>query len=677
MRSARKQARVAAANFLPLAGMCSTHEPWALPKGKLALASNVMFEFALKGDKLSKQGRTRPGTTRLTNSALPNGESLLADLEVRGVQYLASDAHIYYLDGNSDPQEIGDVAAAPWLFEYRGFCLVCDGGYAKHIDPADGNAYGVLWDVAAYMVDYLSGGSDDGSWALYSGADTRAGMKVTLPTWGPGDVPQDTVRAMLSKTGSPTGNAVMKLYNADGSSLLATSDPLDVSTLGSSALQQELIAASAHGAASGETIIAVIEYDGGDASDHIKLHYDSVASDGVGITYDGSWSAVDSSKAPLMTLGAGLPPKAAVAVRKNERLMLMGGGADNSVKSRVNYSNINDPFNWGAQTYQAGAAGWFPVDSDDGGYINGALSYYENVYLSKAGNKSIHAISGKTPGEDGDLSSAPVFHHEGCMGRTMCEVGNNILFLNGAEVLALEAVPGGGFGNIRKFPKSHDISDLVAEYASSNAFAVYNRSYAQYWLQLEGLDSTLVLHLVSGDWVRYDWAGLTPTSFSHQDGVTHLGSGGHLYKLDDSVVGSDGAYGESLGNSFEAEVWGPMLDLGQPMGSKEFKQLVYQLSARLGAQAQIKFKLNMEKKESTALALSLLVPLDDDVSMSELEGLSAEDWVYPVGGGGNRLATQRLNFRARYCQVGMGLNPGGAPVYWGPIQIQYAVLGAD
>ncbi len=685
MKASLKHSSTKAYNFLPAAGMRTTVEPWLLPTNKLAYASNVLLVAAEdERDELSVKARTRPGTRRLSTAALPEGEQVLAHLRLAGVDYLASDAHIYHLDSSGQPQLIGEVAAKPSLLEYLGYCLVMDGGYLETVDPQSAHAHNVVWDTAGFMADLL--GEDpttsDGSISLYSGSITRAGFKTTLEDWGPGTVPLSSVKAYLSKTGSPTGNAVAKIFSEDGSSLLATSENLDVSELATTMSQQSLEADTPHQAQAGSTVIVVVEYSGGDASNKVNLHYKSAASGGQAITCTGStWSAVDASKNPMMTLGPGLSPKALVGKANYERIWCGGAGESAAERSYLYYNYFNDLYNWGNKLYQGGSAGYIGVARHDGGEINGIVRYFWDLYVSKGGaNQSLHAVTGSNPDPDsGDLKVKAVFNNEGAAcGDSLAEIGNNILMLDNDALLAVEGIQGGGFGDVRKYPASVDVANLITPEGAAGAFATYDRERDVYLLQLAGADYSLAYSALLRGWTYWRWAGLSPTMFNHQDGTTFIGSGGYLYALDDGVGGRDGWFDSTdTGQGFEAELWGPMRSFDTPGAAKELDWLVYQLSARMGASGQVMIRTDYGKVEAPALTRKVLVPLDDDVAVGELGSIIVEHWDYPVGSTSNRLQAQNLHFNAKLIQVGLRLRPGGAPVFLGPVSLNVVSLGRN
>ena len=318
-------------------------------------------------------------------------------------------------------------------------------------------------------------------------------------------------------------------------------------------------------------------------------------------------------------MGPGLPPRAAWGAVKGERLEVGGGDwplAEDAAK--LYYCGLNNPYQWGARLYNGADAGWIGVERGLGGAINGLVKYFNDLYVSKSGPASIHRQTGNAPGVDGDMAVAEVFPELGALaGDTLADVGNNILFL-ADQVLGMEGVQ--AMATCASGPKSEDISDLVNRHKSPQAFACYHAPHDQYWLQLPGLGFTLVLHVLLGDWSFYQWEGFTPSCFVHQDGQTCIGGDdGHLYRVDESVVGQDGQAEWS-----RCEVWGPMLDLGDGRRDKHVHGFGYLMTARMGATAKLRFRLDYESVERPALVREIFAPIDVGG-----DGQAAE----PAGGG--------------------------------------------
>ena len=678
MRSAAKQYKVKRKQALQAGGMVTSKEPWLIPRGKLARAVNIRLITTPYGDgKLALQAVTRPGTRRLSASPLPGGQAIKAHLRYLGVDFVAGDTGLYRLvDG--EPVFICSLASAPELLPYRGKVMVLDGGYAKSVDPSDGYACSVLWDEDGYLWDWLDADLDAGQ-KLYSGSVTRFGIKDASPAFGPGAIPITQVSVWLSRVGSPTGSVLVKAYAADGTTLLGSGELTDLTTtLGTASTLQSLYLEAAAGqdlsTPQNTERYIVIEYASGDSSNCVQVHYANVSSGGKGVSYSGAWS-LQAAKQPVMAVTPGLPPMASTGAVRDDRLWLAGGDwVDEADKSKAHYSGLGNCWSWGSRMYVGGSAGWIGVDRLDGGVINQITGWFGGLVISKSGRQSLHLISGRIPGED--LGVTRLFLDEGSQGKTLTQSGNSLLFLNDS-VLALEGVQ--EFGDVRKLPRSQDIQDLVNQYQGEGAFSVYHRAHDQYFLQLPGLDSTLVLHLLPRAWTMYSWAGFVPTCFSHDDATTFIGAdNGHLYCLEEDLTGVDGYLsGAEPGQSWQVELWGGMDDYGHPGLDKHFKNLSYDLSARLGCSGEIRFKRDFSKLVEDRLTRQLNEPLDDDVTVGELVSLivGSDGELYSVGLGRARKGNQSINFVAKLAQVGLYLNPGGAPVYLGPVTLDLAPMG--
>lgn len=674
MRASQRQQKKKSLSGIPAGGVCTVNEPWLIGTNKCQSAVNMMLLKSPDGrGGWRKQWRTRPGLVKASNSPLPDGGAVKAMARLKGVNYLASTANLYRLDGNGDPQSIGAVAGTPELIPFGGLMAVLDGSYLKAVDPDDSFAYGVLYDLDGRLWDWLSE-EQAGSWELFDGGMTRAGFKITTQAWGPGSIPLSQVKAVMHKTGSPTGDITFQIWSADGATLLGSAI-LDAATLGTGPLQQEVDLLAEAGQSldtSAETVRYVtVDYSEGDDSNKVHLNYAAASAEGKAVTYTGLW-AEDSAKDAIMSLGPGLPPRADLGDIKDERLVVGGGDWPlDEDKAKAGYSGPNDPYRWGSREENGGLAGWIGIERGRGGSINGMCKYFDDLYISKTGEASMHRLSGKTPGEDGDWRRDEVFKNLGALaGRTMFDVGNNILFL-ADQVLGLQGVQ--GYGDVRQWPKSEDIANLVEAHKSANAFACFHAPHDQYWLQLEGLPYTLVFHVLLGEWSFYVWEGFDPACFVHQENETYLGGDdGFLYQVDDSVIGQDGGREWS-----QCEVWGPMIDMGASALDKHIHGYSYLMTARMGAQAKLKFRLDYEKTNRDNLEQTLSAPIASDVTVKELT-LPVEDWLYPPTGQATSLKHHDHQFVAKAVQTGItGIDPGGEHVYLGPLKIQMAILGVS
>ena len=676
MRASRRQAKRKPIKAIPAGGVCTVNEPWLIGSAKCQSAVNMMLIKGQDGKGgYRKQWRTRPGAGRITSQPLPDGRPVKAARLLKGTTYLASDQHLYRLDGQGAPLLVGEVATVPRLLAYAGLLVVLDGGYLKSVDPGDGHAYGILWDEDGFLWGDWGSGDAAGAWSLHAGGTTRAGFLVTAPAWGPGEIPLNEIRAALYKSGVPTGAVALQVWSADGATLLGTGT-LQVEDLPSEALIQDVDIEAEAGreltVAASEDRYVSVEFSGGDGNNAVHLQWAEASGAGAAVTWNGAQWQADGDKDPLLAVGPGLPPRASWGAVKSERLVVGGGNwplAEDAAK--LGYSGLNNPYKWGARQYNGADAGWIGVERGVGGSINGLVKFFTGLFVSKAGPASIHRLSGSVPGFEGDLRMDEIFQELGALaGLSMANVGNNILFL-ADQVLGLEGVQ--GYGDVRQWPRSENVADLVELHKSENAFACYHANHDQYWLQLEGLPYTMVLHVLLGDWSFYLWEGFTPTCFLHQDDQTYVGGDdGHFYQVDDAVIGQDGGAEWS-----RCEVWGPMNDFGDGQRDKHVHGFGYMMSARMGATAKLRFKLDYQSIETGALQRDLSVPIDAGLTVKELT-LPVEDWIYPPTGQSQALKHHDHQFVCKAVQAGVtDIDPGGDHVYLGSFVLDTALLGVS
>lgn len=150
----------------------------------------------------------------------------------------------------------------------------------------------------ATTTDSYSETNYDSDQQLYAGGATGSAQSVT----GDGNK-LTSVSLYLRKVGSPTGNAVVKLYAHSGTfgsssvptgAALATSKNLDVSSLGTSYAVKKIDFDDSefYTLVNATKYCIAIEYSGGDSSNRLEVGYDAGGSHGGNkATYTGSWSA--------------------------------------------------------------------------------------------------------------------------------------------------------------------------------------------------------------------------------------------------------------------------------------------------------------------------------------------------------------------------------------------------
>jgi len=151
------------------------------------------------------------------------------------------------------------------------------------------------------LIDSYSEANQDTQYNMYGASIIGTGQTFNASA---GDVYQ--VKWYLKKSGSPTGNAVAKLYAHTGTfgstgvptgAALATSENLDVSTLTTSFALVPLTFTTGYTLVAGTKYVITLEYSGGDASNYVAWGYDnsSPTHEGNGVGDAGSgWIAVNA-----------------------------------------------------------------------------------------------------------------------------------------------------------------------------------------------------------------------------------------------------------------------------------------------------------------------------------------------------------------------------------------------
>lgn len=224
------------------------------------------------------------------------------------------------------------------------------GTYTLDADDFSGNTPDCINSANAVTVDSYPDSNQSGTQTLGNGTIVGVSQSFTNTTAGT----LSNARFHLSKTLSPTGNAVAKLYtinNAIGGGddiptvLLATSETFDVSTLtGTLTLTQFPFTDEFPLAATTDYVIA-LEYSGGDASNFVNVGTDTTAPTHTGnfATLTGTtWTAVSgtdgiffvsrdgivsvntiNSANPITFTATGSPPST-VVINNNVTLSLSG-----------------------------------------------------------------------------------------------------------------------------------------------------------------------------------------------------------------------------------------------------------------------------------------------------------------------------------------------------------------
>jgi len=239
---------------------------------------------------------TRDGIKKVTSSAIGASVSTIKHVPVSTINYLFmvdSNYNVYAATGNdptfSPGSSIGQMEGPTNIIPFNGKAVLLDG---YEIKWSDGSAIYMAYDDGdgshGYMYRNIIG-SDTTSRALYAGATTKAGSYFGTTQWSGGrKIPFTSVDVWLSKTGSPTGNVYVQVYDV-GQNWLITTSPVKAESLLTSAVEFNLSFTLdvSKGMESAGYYYVVVYYEHGDAANCVNVHSNVVASGGDHVYYDG------------------------------------------------------------------------------------------------------------------------------------------------------------------------------------------------------------------------------------------------------------------------------------------------------------------------------------------------------------------------------------------------------
>ena len=433
---------------------------------------------------------TRDGLTKYTNTAFANNVKFMTLVPIGSTSYelcVDSNYELFYLDGSKNPVSIGTLEGEATIVPYKGVAILLDGSYIKYYD---GSSIKIAYDDGdgdrAYQFNNLSG-SEDSTIALGDGTNVRVAYKFTSQSWTSGyTIPPTKIFAKLSKTGSPTGDITINIRKVSDDSIIASKTFIDVSTLGSTAVEYSVTFSSSDittEMSPSTEYYASLEYSGGDVSNYVNVHCTDVSSNGTAYYYTTTWNA-DTTKAPIMGLRPGRPPKGAFGVVKLNRLFVAGDPDNPGV---VWYSNLTY-LDWSTTN----GGGWIGViDDDANNYAVGALAVqYGDLYVFGTEDQPfLSKLEGSSPDE---YALPPLFQRVWATHKTTMSVVNDLWFSSSGGTDTLRGVQ--EYGDLRAFSESDPVMDKIQAYWDSNAFAGYNPADGQYMLKLNGYRKVLVCH---------------------------------------------------------------------------------------------------------------------------------------------------------------------------------------
>ena len=512
--------------------------------------------------KYSRLGKWvgRQGLKKISSNPTSGAVKNIEYIPIDGNNYIFlvdANYNLYKCSGdepNIDPGiSLGPLEGSAWLIPFNNKCIILDGGYIKQCDGSEINlAYDNGEGLSGYLYNNVCPAQDEGS-KLYSGGNTKVGSNFTTPLWGSGKLPLLSGDIWISKTGSPSGDVTISLYDSTGATCLATSDPITCDELTLSAMQRRFYFDGSYQLSPNTSYKFVLEFSGGDADNYIVAHT-FTANPGDMTYYNGSSWADNTTKSVKLGIKPGLPPKGSFGAIRGQRLFV---GGDPDHRGYLWYSNLKTAFDWSTSPsvlvtntgYDYNGGGFLTVSDSEGNVnpIGGIISHFGDLIVFGTKERPFIAkLTGVTPK---DFALNPINKQSYTGMKTLKGCGNNIWFTSSDSVHYLYGVQ--SYGDLRSKSPGDPIRNLIQQYYNESAFAEYNPVDGQYWLKLDGYDKILVCEVnpiltSTGEerypWTQYLFKNIAPTCFATFNDKFYVGaSDGYLYRLDDTVITDDGS----------------------------------------------------------------------------------------------------------------------------------------
>ena len=504
-------------------GLNTFAPPTELEPGESSVLKNWRI---IKGGKIVN----RYPIKKYSDTAITGSIVVSETIKIGATEYVllqGSDYKLYYLS-TLTPTLIGSLTSQCELLPYNGVAIIFDGSFVKYMD--DVSEIKICYDdstgSAGCQFDYTSK-SDDSTLDL-DGTNLRIGQKFTSQAWTTGyTIPPTTVTAILSKTGSPTGDLIAKIRLVSDDSVLATKTMVVVATLTTVATSFSVTFATSDittELSPSTDYYCSLEHTG-TATDYVSVH--CVDQTGLAYYYTTLWVA-DAAKDCLMRVQPGMPPKASFGRVKDQSLWA-GGDPDNP--GYIWKSNLTHLI-W------SGYVGI--VDENKDSYPCGAI---ELLYgdLLVYGTENHPYISKLTGSSMSDWALQLTYQKSWSTSKTLVSVVNDLWAGSGDGVNPISGVK--EYGDLRTSFASDPVQDKIDNYWNSDtAFASYYPRDGQYWLVMPTYRRVLCCHtkipvrMQTG--IRYPW---TEYEFYNYD-LTDQGK----YKWRKSANGTNEYYVELL-----------------------------------------------------------------------------------------------------------------------------------
>jgi hypothetical protein len=589
-----------------------------LTKEELAACKNFMFK---PGGKVI----TRPAIIAVTDTAIGTPCDRKTGSLPSG-QYVFSadtDGKVYY-DVSDTPTLIGTVAAAPFLYPYKGAMLICDGSYLKYCDTT--SEIKIAYDGGEGGTQYSNWDEDDLDVVDTGGVlvNTGIGARFTTLAWDAGY--KMPITQVQFKAKGTTANAAINVVLRTTAGVLMAEKAV-LREIGTTAAEYYSVTFSAADITTEMDLST--EYDILLEGTDFELHCSTVASGGT--LYNNGTN--DPTKNPIIKVHPGLAPKADfVGVSgKNSAARLFLHNPDEP--GRAYYGNLTY-LDWSTPN----GGGWVGViDDDQNSYKIGAFGFlYGTFYIyGTEANPYTAILAGEQPL---DFSITPLFQHATATQKTLLNTNDDLWNASESGINHLKGVQESG--DVRAHSITERISNKFATNWGPTAFAGYNPQLGHYLLQLPSYDRVLVGHTKlpfaepgEAQRIGYPWSEfelpITPTYFSHFEEEFVIGaSNGVFYKFDEDE------FRDYTTNNIDFEL--KTASAVTPGIDIDLDQFQIFAASRTGAQLDYDILIN-GNDVTTALTDMITLPMSDLITVADLAGILVGDWIMSIGAEGTPL----------------------------------------
>jgi len=427
----------------------------------------------------------RGGLVKQTDTT--TGDVAIVDIcKSNGVLYVATASNVYSVVSGVVTQKF-TVTAAPQLINFNENLIVCDSGRTQLYDGTN------LYYIGSHL-DTITGGT------VSTGQDI---LTTYAGSWTPADDGRKRKVLMLTAwmkcTGSPTSISVT-LNSETSASVLMSEIGTEYQLVDFEFTNPPVLLPNTAYTITYTTI-------GGGASDYFTL----------------GQTATDD----MIQLNGSYAPKATTGLVHNSVLWL-AGDTDNPERAYISNVNLADDF------FTDHVAGYVSFCDSSDGTITGLSMVYNQVGLTGVDNgvptttliDDTYAISHKFIGGNSNR-----FAFLGSKSALFFVTDEGMSVSQGNDM----------FGDLSFNLISKYIQDRFDGSNSDNTFVAYMPSLNQIWVKLDTETDVQVFNLEGGQWTRYRFKNITPSSFREINGTPYVGSTvGNLYKLDPDTLTDDG-----------------------------------------------------------------------------------------------------------------------------------------